>query len=156
MIHSFWVPALAGKRDAIPGQETSFKVLPTSPGRHEVICGEFCGLQHAIMRGSVEVVPAGEFDRWLGEQEEAQSAGDSDLGEQIWAGVCSKCHGPEYVGEVGPPLEGSPIVSDADAVERIVRNGQRAMPAVGQGWSDEQMEALTDYLEEEIAGGGEG
>ncbi len=156
VIHSFWVPALAGKRDAIPGQETSFKVLPTRPARHEIICGEFCGLQHAIMRGVVEVVPADEFDRWLAEQEEAQSTGDSDLGEQLWEGVCSKCHGPRYAGEVGPPLEGNPIVGDAESVEPIVRNGRGAMPAVGQGWSDEQMEALIDYLDEEIAGGGEG
>ena len=156
VIHSFWVPALAGKRDAIPGQETSFKVLPERIDRHEIICGEFCGLQHAVMRGVVEVMPAEEFDAWLAEQEDAQSSGESDLGEQIWTGVCSKCHGPKYVGDVGPPLEGNPTARDRDSVERIVRNGQREMPAVGQDWSDEQMDALIDYLQEEVAGGDEG
>jgi cytochrome c oxidase subunit 2 len=151
VIHSFWVPALAGKRDAIPGQETTFKVVPSTTGRFQVICGEFCGLQHAVMRGAVEVVEADEFDAWLDEQEQAQEAGESDLGEQIWNGVCSKCHGPDVAGEVGPPLEGNALLADAEAIEELVRNGRGEMPAVGQGWSDEQVEALTDFLEEEIA-----
>ena len=154
VIHSFWVPALAGKRDAIPGQETSFKVLPTRTGRHEIICGEFCGLQHAIMRGSVEVVPGAEFDSWLAEQRDAQAAGESDLGQQIWERACAKCHGPEYAGEVGPELAGNSLLGDPDAIERLVRNGQGAMPAVGQDWSDRQMKALTDYLRDDVAKGG--
>ena len=153
VIHSFWVPALAGKRDAIPGQETSFKVLPTRPGIHEVICGEFCGLQHAVMRGTVEVVPADEFDGWLEEQADAQEAGTSDLGEQIWEGACSRCHGPDYVGKIGPPLENSAAAADPEQVERILREGRNLMPAVGQDWSEEQMDALTEYLREEVVRG---
>ena len=55
--------------------------------------------------------------------------------------------------EPGEP-RGNALVADANAVERIVRNGRRTMPAVGTDWGERQMDALTEYLEEEVAGGG--
>ncbi len=151
VIHSFWVPALAGKRDVIPGSRTSFKVLPNEPGIHKIVCGEFCGLQHAQMVGDVEVLSADEFDSWLEEEAQRQRAGDSDLGEQTFDGACATCHGLEAEGLVGPALAGNPLVTQRDAVEAVVRNGRNQMPAVGDGWSDTQMDALLDYLEQEYA-----
>ncbi len=149
--HSFWVPPVGGKFDALPGQinETSFRV--SKLGIYRGQCAEFCGLQHAAMLASIEIVPRDEFERWLAQEGEAQRAGTSDLGEQEWRGVCAKCHGPKVVGEVGPALEGNPIVADAEAVEAVVRNGRGAMPPVGQGWTEHQMRALTRYLKENVA-----
>ena len=152
VIHSFWVPNMAGKRDAIPGKVTSFDVLPQRTGRFDVICGEFCGIQHAVMRGAVEVVPQDEFDRWLEEQGRAVEAGTSDLGGQMWAGICQKCHDPEI--GIGPELGGNPLLADREALEQVVRRGRGAMPAVGQEWSEEQMEALLDFAEQLGGGGG--
>ena len=51
------------------------------------------GSKHAKMLAEVEVLPAAEFDRWLEERRSAQTPGTSDLGEELWTGVCAKCHG---------------------------------------------------------------
>ncbi len=148
--HSYWVPGVGGKFDAIPGEttETAFKAKRT--GTFGGQCAEFCGIQHAKMLASIQVVPAGEFDSWLREQAQAQEAGTSDLGEESFAGACSKCHGMNGEGLIGPAFT-SASVSDADLVAEVVRNGRRKMPAIGEGWEDGQMKALTDYLEERFS-----
>lgn len=145
--HSYWVPGVGGKFDAIPGEttETAFKAKRT--GTFDGQCAEFCGIQHAKMLASIEVVAAGEFDSWLREQAQAQQAGTSGLGEEIFTGACAKCHGMNGEGLIGPELT-SASVSDADIVAEVVRNGRGKMPAVGEEWDDRQMKALTDYLAE--------
>ncbi|MGH3077916.1 MAG: cytochrome c oxidase subunit II [Gaiellaceae bacterium] len=158
VIHSWWIPALGGKIDAIPGtvNETWFEV--EEPGVYTGQCAELCGLQHAQMLASVEVLPRAEFDTWLEERRAGQSAGTSGLGEETWAGVCAKCHGLAGEGGIGRRLVGSPILADPLALENIVRNGRVTrrgqMPAVGSGWTSEQIDALIAYLEENPPGGG--
>jgi cytochrome c oxidase subunit II len=149
VIHSFWAPALMGKRDTIPGQLTRLNVLPTNEGTFRLYCGEFCGLQHTAMRGSIMVMGAEEYDRWLEEAAQQQEAQPTVLGGSIWTGVCAKCHDPAL--RIAPALEGNPILNDARAVELVVRQGRGAMPAVGQGWSDEQMQAMQEFLETALA-----
>jgi cytochrome c oxidase subunit 2 len=145
--HSYWVPGVGGKFDAIPGRtvETAFRANRT--GVFEGQCAEFCGIQHAEMLASIEVVPADEFDSWLDQEAQAQEAGTSDLGEQEFVGACTKCHGPQGEGLIGPALT-SATVSDAESVAEIVRNGRGEMPQVGEEWDDRQMNALTAYLRE--------
>jgi cytochrome c oxidase subunit 2 len=150
VIHSYWVPDVFPKVDAIPGEttETSFRA---GPGTYHGQCAEFCGIQHAEMFATVEVLEADEFDTWLADQAQAQETGDSDLGEQIFSGACAKCHGDEGQGLIGPGLSAS-TVANAAAVAEIVRNGRGKMPAVGADWDDRQMKALTDYLKERFPG----
>jgi cytochrome c oxidase subunit II len=145
VIHSFWAPALMGKRDTIPGQLTRLRIVPTNEGEFRLYCGEFCGLQHTAMRGSIVVMAAEAYDRWLEEAAQQQAEQPAVLGGAIYSGVCAKCHAPDL--ELAPRLEGNPILADARAVELIVRHGRGAMPAVGQGWSDEQMEAMQELLQ---------
>jgi cytochrome c oxidase subunit 2 len=158
VIHSWWIPALGGKIDAIPGtvNETWFQV--EEPGVYTGQCAELCGIEHASMRASVEVLPQAEFDAWLEERRTEQTAGTSDLGEETWAGVCAKCHGLAGEGGIGRRLVGSPTLADREALENIVRNGRVSrrgqMPAVGSGWTSEQMDALANYLEENPPDGG--
>jgi cytochrome c oxidase subunit II len=104
------------------------------------------------------VLPAAEFDNWLLEQRSVQAEGTSDLGENIWTGVCATCHGLQGEGGYGPAIATSSVLTDPAAVEAVVRNGvarpgRPVMPPVGEGWSDEQMKALTDYLQERFGGG---
>jgi cytochrome c oxidase subunit II len=145
--HSYWVPGIGGKFDAIPGQtvETAFRARRT--GVFEGQCAEFCGIQHAEMLASVEVVAPDAFDSWLDQEAQAQEAGTSDLGEQAFVGACTKCHGPQGEGLIGPALT-SATVSDAESVAEIVRNGRGKMPQIGEEWDDRQMNALTAYLRE--------
>ena len=145
--HSYWVPALGGKFDAIPGRTVATAFQAQRPGIFEGQCAEFCGIQHAKMFASIEVLPAEEFDAWLDEQSQEQEAGTSDLGEQTFVGACTKCHGPEGEGLIGPGFT-SASVGDPEAVEQVVRNGRGRMPVVGEEWEDFHMEALTDYLSE--------
>jgi cytochrome c oxidase subunit 2 len=148
VIHSWWIPALGGKIDAIPGtvNETWFEATRTGVFRGQ--CAELCGVEHANMLASVEVLPEAEFAAWLDERRAQQTAGTSELGQELWEGVCAKCHGLAGEGGVGPRLAGSVVLADPESIENVVRNGRRTMPAVGSGWTDEQMTALTTYLQE--------
>ena len=68
VIHSFWVPNLGQKMDAVPGIETRINVTPNRTGEFAVVCAELCGLGHATMRAKARVVTEEEFDAWLEEQ----------------------------------------------------------------------------------------
>jgi cytochrome c oxidase subunit 2 len=153
VIHSWWIPALGGKIDAIPGRvnETWFEADRT--GVFEGQCAELCGVGHAFMTASVEVLPEAEFAAWLEERRQAQTTGDVALGEETWEGVCAKCHGLAGQGALYRAVAGSAVLRDPQAVETLVRNGRRTMPAVGAGWTAEQIDALNAYLKESPPGG---
>ena len=148
VIHSWWIPALGGKIDAIPGtvNETWFEA--ENPGVYTGQCAELCGLEHANMIASVEVLPEAEFAAWLEQRRTDQTAGTGELGQEEWDGVCAKCHGFSGEGGIGPRIAGSIVLADPTAVENLVRNGRRTMPAVGSDWTSEQVEALASYLKE--------
>jgi cytochrome c oxidase subunit 2 len=148
VIHSWWIPALGGKIDAIPGQVNETWFQAEKPGVYTGQCAELCGLEHALMTASVEVLPAADFEAWLEQRSREQAAGRGELGRETWEGVCAKCHGLAGEGGIGRPLVGSVILQDPAALEPIVRNGRRTMPAVGAGWTTEQFEALASYLQE--------
>ncbi len=80
VIHSFWVPKLAGKTDAIPGRNNHMWLKATETGLFQGQCAEFCGLGHAEMRFSVCVQSQANFDRWLEEQKNPPPAGQEDPG----------------------------------------------------------------------------
>jgi cytochrome c oxidase subunit 2 len=68
VIHSFWVPNLGQKMDAVPGIETEIFVTPKRTGEFAVVCSELCGLGHATMRAKARVVTEAEFEQWVEEQ----------------------------------------------------------------------------------------
>ncbi|HLG07975.1 MAG TPA: cytochrome c oxidase subunit II [Gaiellaceae bacterium] len=148
VIHSWWIPALGGKIDAIPGTVNETWFQADTPGTYTGQCAELCGLEHARMLASVEVLPEAEFAAWLERRRAEQTAGSGELGKEEWEGACAKCHGLSGEGGIGPKLAGSIVLADPEAVENLVRNGRRTMPAVGSGWTSEQVEALTAYLKE--------
>jgi cytochrome c oxidase subunit II len=65
VIHSFWIPDMLFKRDAIPGRTSTFDLTPSKLGTYIGRCGEFCGLNHALMTFRVRVVPAPAYRHWL-------------------------------------------------------------------------------------------
>jgi cytochrome c oxidase subunit 2 len=149
--HSWWVPSLGGKFDAIPGRtnHTWFKAL--RPGVYHGQCGEFCGIQHAAMLASVEAMPAAAFDSWLASETKAQKAGTSDLGSMTFHGACATCHGDNGQGLIGPSLNQNPITADAKALATVIRNGRNKMPAVGKTWDRQQLDATIAYLKMRFA-----
>jgi cytochrome c oxidase subunit II len=150
--HSFWIPAAGGKFDAIPGETTEFEFKAEKTGVYPGQCAEFCGLQHAVMTASLEVLPARLFDLWLRSEARTQETGRSELGQATFAGACAKCHGVQGEGLIGPALQNNPIVEQRAALEEVVRNGRGEMPPVGRGWDDRQMDALFKFLGEELGG----
>ena len=152
VIHSWWIPALAGKIDAIPGRVNKTWFRAKRSGVFQGQCAELCGLFHAKMLASVEVMPADEFDAWLAQSEQQQDAGTGPLGDEMWEATCAKCHGPTGEGGYGPKIAGTALVSDPQAVERVIRNGFGTMPPVGRDWDDNEMTAITTYLKENVGG----
>src|SRR6195256_5105540 len=65
VIHSFWIPQLAGKTDVVPGKTNRTWIDPLTPGTYVGQCAEYCGLQHGLMLLIVVVHPREEFDRWV-------------------------------------------------------------------------------------------
>ena len=154
VIHSWWIPALGGKIDAIPGVVNVTWFRAERPGIFTGQCAEFCGIQHAVMKATVEALPRREFEAWLAAEQDAQAAGTSKLGAATFAGACAACHGLAGQGLIGPALKGSSLVSDTKGIETLLREGRGRMPAVGKGWTDTQMNALTGYLKENLGNKG--
>lgn len=69
VIHSFWVPALAGKTDMIPGRETVIVLEPTRTGVFRGACAEYCGASHALMNFAVLVMEPADYRAWLARQD---------------------------------------------------------------------------------------
>jgi cytochrome c oxidase subunit 2 len=110
VIHSFWIPALGGKTDAIPGQTNETWLEARSPGIYRGQCTEYCGLQHAQMATLLIADTQQNFAAWRAHQ--LQSVGRPTSGGQ-WAGLahftshCGSCHtirGTDAAGTLGPDL----------------------------------------------------
>jgi cytochrome c oxidase subunit 2 len=110
VIHSFWLPQIAGKTDVIPGQVNEMWVEARKPGVSRGMCGEYCGLQHAMMALAVTAESPDQFSAWVAERaREAQSptTAAAHSGEIVFARSCGACHtvmGTNAQGRVGPDL----------------------------------------------------
>ncbi len=111
VIHSLWVPNLAGKQDLIPGRDNSLTFIARHPGMYRGQCAEFCGLQHAHMALMVIVDPPDVFERWR--QSQLRPAVRPTMPEQIagqkvfMSKPCAACHtiqGTAAAATVGPDL----------------------------------------------------
>jgi cytochrome c oxidase subunit 2 len=111
VIHSFWVPQLNRKIDAIPGRTNAIELSAGEPGSYRGQCAEFCGVQHTHMGLEVIAQTRTAFRRWLADQAEparppANAA--ARRGEQVFtSGACQSCHtirGTSASGDVGPDL----------------------------------------------------
>jgi cytochrome c oxidase subunit II len=148
--HSWWIPALGGKTDAIPGRTNHTWFMARRPGVFHGQCAELCGIQHAVMRATVRAVPPADYDQWLAKQR----SGQSGLGQEEYTGVCAKCHGLAGQGYIGPKLQGSGTAADVKALAKTVRNGVGLMPAVGDDWTDREVNAVVRFVSRKIAKGG--
>jgi cytochrome c oxidase subunit 2 len=111
VIHSFWVPNLAGKQDMIPGRDNVLTIQAGAAGVHRGQCAEFCGLQHARMAFMVIAEPPEDFARWRAAQlaDAAPPAGEEEaLGRQVFeqtpCGACHTVRGTTARGTNGPDL----------------------------------------------------
>jgi cytochrome c oxidase subunit 2 len=95
VIHSYWIPKLNGKKDAVPGRVHELTVETDETGTFVGQCTEYCGLSHAYMRQRLVALPQDEFDAWLdNQQQDAQmpAGGDAQAGGELFVSSCSRCH----------------------------------------------------------------
>jgi cytochrome c oxidase subunit 2 len=168
VIHSFWVPSLQGKRDAIPGHDNTLWLSADKPGTYRGECTEFCGPEHANMNFIVVAQPRAEFDAWVAGQQRPAATGQTGLAAEgaqtILTQACAGCHTinglPGYnVGKVGPNLThiGSRAYIAAGTLEntpenlaRWIRNPQdvkpdNKMPTLGL--DEDTINKIVAYLE---------
>ena len=164
VIHSWWVPALAVKRDAIPGFINEAWTNIDVPGTYRGQCAELCGKNHAYMPIVVEAKSEEEFDQWLKEKK-AEASRERELndkvwsmdelmvrGEQVYNKVCAVCHQPNGAGmpPIFPALKGSPMATEADQIGAhvdIVMNGKKgsAMQSFAGQLSEVDIAAVITY-----------
>ncbi len=160
VIHSWWVPALAVKRDAIPGYIHEAWTKVDEPGVFRGQCTELCGKDHGYMPVVVHAVEQAEFDAWLGAKREKaeaiakaakQTFSFDDLyskGETVYNTNCAACHQAKGEGVTGlfPAIAGSSIATgDVKAHINRVVNGGAGMPPFGEQLSPVDIAAVVTF-----------
>lgn len=168
VIHSWWVPDLAVKKDAIPGFINETWTLVPKEGTYRGQCTELCGKWHGFMPVVVKVVSQAEFDQWVAQKNEekiaaekaaAEAAAQSwemdklmELGKTVYDAKCAACHMQNGAGvpPTFPALKGSAMATKADQMQAhidIVVNGKAgtAMAAFGAQLTDAEIAAVVTY-----------
>ena len=112
VIHSYWIPALNGKRDAVPGRMAPWKIEAETPGVYFGQCTEFCGLSHSRMRMQTVAMDPADFQLWVDQQmQPAVEPTDSAAlrGRAIFEGQCARCHVVNGINDGG----GADLVANA-------------------------------------------
>ncbi|TSA54657.1 MAG: cytochrome c oxidase subunit II [Actinobacteria bacterium] len=114
VIHSYWIPALNGKRDAVPGRITINRIEADQPGIYAGQCTEFCGLSHANMRMEAVALSKEDFAKWVANQTKAYvPPADNTLakeGEAVFLNQCTRCHQVNGLTRA----DGSPVIAAPD------------------------------------------
>ncbi|HCI02023.1 MAG: cytochrome c oxidase subunit II [Oceanospirillaceae bacterium] len=164
VIHAWWVPEFAVKKDAIPGyvNESWVNVPVGQEGVYRGQCAELCGVDHGFMPIVVRAVSQSDYATWLDEQRaEKEAAALAALGDysfdelmttgaEVYAGRCAACHGQngEGMGSMFPPMVGSDIVlNDVDKHIDILINGVAgsAMQSFAEQLTDVEIAAVITY-----------
>jgi cytochrome c oxidase subunit 2 len=167
VIHSFWIPALGGKRDAFPGHTNHIWMTPNSTGDFPGQCYQLCGYSHGNMREHAIIMSPAEFQSWLTAQQAPAalppaSGPAADGAQAFQAKGCAGCHtitGTPAAGKVGPNLThfGSRLTlagSILDNTPPNLRTWLKDPPAVKPGsimpnlhLTDQELDALVAYLQ---------
>lgn len=168
VIHSFWVPALHGKVDLIPGLANHLRIEANSPGVYHGQCAEFCGAQHAHMKITVIADAPADFQAWLaGQRRDANdpTTAMAKEGQQILlsrpCGFCHTIRGTVAGGRVGPDLThfasrstlAAGTLSNSDGnLEAWITHAQSIKPGAKMPnltqFDGEQLRSITAYLDQ--------
>ena len=165
VLHSFWVPQLAGKLDLIPGRTTVLKLRADRAGVYRGQCAEYCGAQHAKMAFHVVAHAAQDFEQWLGAQRKpAKSPTTPALlaGLALFVAHCGACHavrGTPAAGTLGPDLThlasrrflaAGTLPNNAGTLSAWIASTQHVKPESRMpafpGFSSDELRSLSSYL----------
>ena len=167
VIHSFWVPSIAGKMDLIPGRVTHLALEPTRTGVFRGACAEYCGTSHALMAFHVVVMERDEFDAWLDHQAQPAQApphAQATAGQAAFlANGCTACHtirGIVATGTIAPDLThvgsrlrigAGTLANNTEALVRWIAQTDTVKPGVHmpefRALPPADLSALASYLE---------
>ncbi|HKT45001.1 MAG TPA: cytochrome c oxidase subunit II [Gaiellaceae bacterium] len=148
VIHSWWIPELGGKIQAIPGRTNHIWFRANATGTYSGQCAELCGLYHADMTARVTAMSDAGYRTAL-------ASAPANLGKAEFTGVCATCHGMHGQGGYGPTISSSPLVAQKSTLVQILRHGldtprPGVMPAVGSTWTNAQIDALVAYVKKNV------
>lgn len=166
VIHSFWIPALGGKRDAFPSHANYIWLTPDSLGEFPGQCYQLCGYSHGNMRERAIVQSQADFDAWIAAQQQPAvqpAEGNAAEGAQVFQQKgCTGCHtieGTPAAGRVGPNLThfasrgtfaGSIFENNAQNIRTWLRDPPAAKPGSlmpNLGLNDHELDVLVAYLQ---------
>jgi cytochrome c oxidase subunit 2 len=163
VIHSFYAPALRVKQDLVPGRYTALWFQAQREGEYHLLCAEYCGTQHAGMRGRIIAMAPDAFARWLGARSEAPglAARGFELFRQYGCSGChsvrSTVHAPDLTGlmeRVVRLADGRRIVADESYVrdsillpkKDVVAGYEPLMPSYAGQIAEEEIAAIIHYI----------
>jgi cytochrome c oxidase subunit 2 len=175
VIHSFYVSAFRDKQDVLPGRYTTLWFIPTMPGAYPILCAEYCGVSHSMMRGTVVVLDSDDYARWLASTSR-DASGETDLASEgarvARRHECLACHtvdgqrhvGPTWAGLYGSEValeDGRHVQADAAYLTRsmmepstdIVAGFKPVMPTFFGVLTPDETGALVEYIAS-LGGGG--
>jgi cytochrome c oxidase subunit 2 len=144
VVHSWWIPQLQGKIQAIPGRTNHTWFRADRAGTYYGQCAELCGLYHDVMKATVVATSQADYRSFISSQAK------QSLGKSEFEGVCATCHGMQGQGGYGPALANNSLLTQLNSLGAIVRNGFGKMPPVANTWSDAQIKALAQYTKTHI------
>lgn len=164
VIHSFYLPSMRVKMDAVPGRYTRISFEPVKVGSYHIFCAEYCGTQHSGMIGTITVMEPADYDAWLAGvgHEEAPAVS----GEKLFlAKGCATCHGQQapslkgifgtdvrYAEVPGGPIKTTKVTDDylresiLYSTSKIVEGYQPIMPSFRGQISEEELSHLIAYI----------
>jgi len=165
VIHSLWIPNLAGKKDLIPGRSTSLTLRADRPGVFRAQCAEFCGLQHAWMALPITAEAPDRYETWAAQQRQPAAPPADALalrGQQVFLGsTCVMCHsvagteaGAQHAPDLThlasrPTLGAGVLPNDAQHLAAWISNPHAHKPGVnmpGHVFSKDDLQALVAWL----------
>jgi cytochrome c oxidase subunit 2 len=144
VVHSWWIPQLGGKIQAIPGKTNSTWFEADKTGVFQGQCSEFCGPYHEAMRASVIATTPADYHAFVSRRATAE------LGQAEFEDVCAVCHGNLGQGGYGPNISSNPLLTQPAGLAALLRTGRGKMPPVGISWTEEQMRQLQQYVQKHI------
>ena len=170
VIHSFFVPAFRIKRDLLPGRYVTTWFEATKTGSYDLACAEYCGTDHARMRGRVIVMDPPSYEAWLSEKPAEEPEAELSFAAQgralFRSAGCVTCHGSGFAASsLAPPLlglsgktvfleDGRQVTADENYIResillpaaKIVAGFQPVMPSYQNVFSEDQIIALVEYI----------
>lgn len=164
VIHSFYIPGMRVKMDAVPQKLTTAWFRPIKTGTQQVYCTEYCGTAHSNMMASLRVIPQGEYERWLSDKGRIQTP--EEEGKQYYAKYgCNGCHslngspmvGPTFLNlfnKEGELVDGSKYVADEEylresilySTKKVVKGYGPVMPVFEGQIKDEEILSLIAFI----------